>query len=181
MHVCFLRGALSAAIALSTSSIKVEYKTRDQHDMAAAGGLLALVFAAFVILFIDAQLATGQQHQQVVFGAGPVHPKEQQSPTQHLKRVAIIGAGPGGSSTAFFLSKAQEKLQSLGRENEGFEVTVFEREERIGGRTAVVHPYFDKSLPAIELGASIFADVNKNLKRAAKVCVGNMTERRGAA
>lgn len=48
-------------------------------------------------------------------------------------------------------------------------MTLFERDERIGGRAAIVHPYFDEKLPAIELGASIFADVNKNLKRAAEV------------
>lgn len=88
---------------------------------------------------------------------------------QRPKRIAIIGGGPGGTSTAYFLSRANEKLQDAGRGNEGFEITLFERDERIGGRTAVVHPYFDENLPAVELGASIFADVNLNLKRIAEV------------
>lgn len=32
----------------------------------------------------------------------------------------------------------------------------------------VVHPYGNKSIPAVELGASIFVDANRNLMRAAK-------------
>lgn len=87
---------------------------------------------------------------------------------QRSRKIAIIGAGPGGSSAAYFLSKAQSKLESLGYGAEGLDITLFEREERIGGRTAVVHPYGDESMPAIELGASIFADVNKNLQRASR-------------
>ena len=39
------------------------------------------------------------------------------------KKVAIIGAGPAGASAAYYLQK------------EGYEVTVFEKENFIGGRT----------------------------------------------
>jgi prenylcysteine oxidase/farnesylcysteine lyase len=85
-----------------------------------------------------------------------------------VRRVAIIGAGAGGSSASYFLSKANQKLESLGYGSEGIDVTVFERDERIGGRTTVIHPYDDERYPAIEVGASIFADVNKNLQRASK-------------
>jgi len=111
---------------------------------------------------------------QTVFSVENDHQKANPSsfsiprPFQRAKRIAIIGAGPGGTSTAYFLSRAQKKLQDIGRGNEGFELTLFEKEERIGGRTAVVHPYYDETLPAIELGASIFADVNMNLKRIAQ-------------
>jgi prenylcysteine oxidase/farnesylcysteine lyase len=101
-------------------------------------------------------------------------------------RIAIIGAGPGGTSAAYWLARAQQQLDAaalLSAESQAagggqrtavplrdaFDVTVYEREERIGGRTAIVHPHDDDSLEAIELGASIFADVNYNLKRAAKV------------
>lgn len=84
-------------------------------------------------------------------------------------KVAIIGGGPGGTSAAYFLSKAQEILERQGRGSQGFDVTLYERNERIGGRTAVTHPYGDDKLPAVELGASIFADVNRNLQRAVTV------------
>jgi prenylcysteine oxidase/farnesylcysteine lyase len=77
-------------------------------------------------------------------------------------RVAIIGAGAGGSSAAFWIKKANERLGTDVR------VDVFERNDYIGGRSTVVHPYDDKSLPAFEIGASIFVDANRNLMRAAK-------------
>lgn len=86
------------------------------------------------------------------------------------RKVAIIGGGAGGSSAAYFLSRAHEKLEAGGRGGEGFDITLLERDERIGGRAAVVHPYDDPQYPAVELGASIFADVNKNMQRAVKVC-----------
>ncbi|KAF8898344.1 Prenylcysteine lyase-domain-containing protein [Infundibulicybe gibba] len=75
-------------------------------------------------------------------------------------RVAVIGAGAGGSSAAFWISKGKERF------GVDIEVDVYERESYVGGRSTVVYPHGDKSLPAIELGASIFADVNKNLQRA---------------
>lgn len=133
-----------------------------------------LLLLAGVLLFVAVQQSS--QQEQVVFGAhnGDSTPlassSSDQVRIQQTKRVAIIGAGPGGTSAAYFLSKAQEKLQSMGREGDGFEITLFEREERVGGRTAIVHPYYDDKLPAVELGASIFADVNRNLKRAVEVC-----------
>lgn len=94
--------------------------------------------------------------------------EDMQQQTSRTRKVAIIGAGAGGTSAAYFLSKAQDRLENLGMSSESIDVTIFERDERIGGRTTVIHPYHDERLPAIELGASIFADVNKNLKRAAK-------------
>ena len=50
------------------------------------------------------------------------------------KRIAIIGAGASGSSAAWFLSRAGRAMkQRTGREVIG-EITVFERDERVGGR-----------------------------------------------
>lgn len=134
-----------------------------------SASLIAALSCLFNGLIASAQL----QPNQILFQAGPqVNYSE---PLRNVKaaypraqKVAIIGAGAGGSSAAYFLSKAQSKLESLGFGAQGIDVTLFEREERIGGRTAIVHPYDDESLPAIELGASIFADVNKNLQRASK-------------
>ncbi|KAJ6604259.1 Prenylcysteine lyase-domain-containing protein [Mycena vulgaris] len=75
-------------------------------------------------------------------------------------RIAIIGAGAGGTSAAFWLSKAQERF---GLE---VEVDLYEREFYVGGRSTVVYPYGNTSLPAVELGASIFVKANKNIWRA---------------
>jgi prenylcysteine oxidase / farnesylcysteine lyase len=44
-------------------------------------------------------------------------------------RVAIIGAGAGGSSAAFWISKAKERF------GVDVEVDVYEKEDYVGGRT----------------------------------------------
>ncbi|KAJ7139742.1 Prenylcysteine lyase-domain-containing protein [Mycena epipterygia] len=75
-------------------------------------------------------------------------------------RIAIIGAGAGGTSAAFWISKAQERF------GVDVEVDLYERESYVGGRSTVVYPYGNTSLPAVELGASIFVKANKNMWRA---------------
>ncbi|KAG8962365.1 hypothetical protein FRC05_005372 [Tulasnella sp. 425] len=77
-------------------------------------------------------------------------------------RVAIIGAGAGGSSAAFWIHKAKE------RHGMDVQVDIFEKLNYVGGRSITVHPYNDPSLPSEELGASIFVPANKNLFRAAQ-------------
>ncbi|KII86384.1 hypothetical protein PLICRDRAFT_164925 [Plicaturopsis crispa FD-325 SS-3] len=90
-----------------------------------------------------------------------------QNPTDQLRlpssdspRIAIIGAGAGGSSAAFWIGKAKERF--------GIDVAVdvYERESYIGGRSTTVYPYNDSSLEPVELGASIFVTANKNIWRA---------------
>ncbi|TKY88640.1 hypothetical protein EX895_002271 [Sporisorium graminicola] len=83
------------------------------------------------------------------------------------RKVAIIGAGPSGTSAAYFLKRAQDQLV-FANSSDNIDITIYERETRIGGRTAVTYPYDDDSQNPIELGASIFADVNLNLRRAVK-------------
>ncbi|EDR15109.1 uncharacterized protein LACBIDRAFT_300931 [Laccaria bicolor S238N-H82] len=83
-------------------------------------------------------------------------------PSPPSSRIAIIGAGAGGSSAAFWISKAKERF---GLE---VEIDVYERADYIGGRSTVVYPYSNSSLPPLELGASIFVSANKNLWRAAE-------------
>ncbi|KAG8959873.1 hypothetical protein FRC03_007347 [Tulasnella sp. 419] len=82
-------------------------------------------------------------------------------PDNHV-RVAIIGAGAGGSSAAFWIAKAKERhgLEVL--------VDVFDKASYIGGRSTTIHPYDDPELGTEELGASIFVNANKNLMRATK-------------
>ncbi|ESK98241.1 prenylcysteine lyase [Moniliophthora roreri MCA 2997] len=77
-------------------------------------------------------------------------------------KIAIIGAGAGGSSAAFWIAKAKERFGL------DVQVDVYEKASYIGGRTTTVYPHDNKSLPAVELGASIFVKANKNLWRAAE-------------
>ncbi|KAI1148354.1 prenylcysteine oxidase [Nemania diffusa] len=82
------------------------------------------------------------------------------SPDQ-VKQIAIIGAGAAGSSAAYHLHKyANESHISIN-------VTVFEKTGRIGGRTLTVNVYDDPIEP-VELGASIFVDVNYILSNATR-------------
>ncbi|KAJ7225895.1 Prenylcysteine lyase-domain-containing protein, partial [Mycena pura] len=86
--------------------------------------------------------------------------QQQPLPLASKTRIAIIGAGAGGTSAAFWISKAQERFGL------NVEVDLYERESYVGGRT-VVYPYDNTSLPAVELGGSIFIKDNKNMWRAA--------------
>lgn len=76
------------------------------------------------------------------------------------KRVAIIGAGSGGSSSAYYIKQFQSPCQRT-------KIVVYERASYIGGRSTTVNVYNDPSEP-VELGASIFVKVNRNLVAAAK-------------
>ncbi|KAE9988249.1 hypothetical protein EG327_003423 [Venturia inaequalis] len=79
------------------------------------------------------------------------------APPAAAKRVAIIGAGAGGASTAYHLS------QYAKASNIPLDITVYERNPYIGGRSTTVHAYnnttFAKNTP-VELGASIFVKIN---------------------
>ncbi|KAK9423216.1 putative Prenylcysteine oxidase [Seiridium unicorne] len=70
-----------------------------------------------------------------------------------VKQVAIIGAGAAGSSTAYHLRKYAEQ------EGIAVNITLFEKTAHIGGRSLTVDVYDDPRQP-VELGASIFVDVN---------------------
>ncbi|GAB7351360.1 hypothetical protein MBLNU459_g2043t1 [Dothideomycetes sp. NU459] len=71
------------------------------------------------------------------------------------------GAGSAGCSTAYYLRKYSEQAGIP------LNITVFERDGHIGGRSTTVGVYDDENNP-VELGASIFVDINHNLVSAAK-------------
>ncbi|KAG0647060.1 Chloride ion pump-associated 55 kDa [Hyphodiscus hymeniophilus] len=81
--------------------------------------------------------------------------------TSKAKRIAIIGAGAAGSSTSYYLQKfANESGLEI-------DVTVFERSSYVGGRSTTVNAYDDPLIP-VELGASIFVEVNTILKNSSE-------------
>ncbi|RDW86777.1 putative prenylcysteine lyase [Aspergillus mulundensis] len=77
------------------------------------------------------------------------------------KQVAVIGAGAAGASTAYNLRKYADLL------GVPVNITVFERASYVGGRSTTVNVFDDPAFP-IELGASIFVQVNYNLVNASK-------------
>ncbi|KAF1843973.1 prenylcysteine oxidase-like protein 1 precursor [Cucurbitaria berberidis CBS 394.84] len=79
----------------------------------------------------------------------------------NAKRIAIIGAGAGGSSAAYHL--AQYATEASIPTN----ITVFERNSYVGGRTTTVNAWDDPNT-SVELGGSIFVEVNHIMVEAAK-------------
>lgn len=97
------------------------------------------------------------------FEQQPFLEHESSSPSKPL-RVAVIGAGAGGSSQAYFLSFLQSQFPSV-----AFDVDLYENSSYIGGRSTTVALPFSNSSAYAELGASIFVAANKNLIKASKV------------
>lgn len=64
------------------------------------------------------------------------------------------GAGPAGSSAAYYLQDYAAKAGIP------LNITVFEKADRIGGRTLTINPYGDASV-RVELGASVFIQANQ--------------------
>ncbi|KAK9452965.1 Prenylcysteine lyase-domain-containing protein [Dipodascopsis uninucleata] len=86
----------------------------------------------------------------------PIYPAS--SSSLEREKIAIIGAGSGGSSTAYYLQKYS---------NYSYDITVFDKNSYIGGRCTTVYVHDDRSWP-VELGASIFVKENYNLVQASK-------------
>nr|POE48785.1 farnesylcysteine lyase [Quercus suber] len=70
--------------------------------------------------------------------------------------VAIVGAGAAGSSSAYHLSKYAAEAGIP------VNITIFERNTYIGGRSTTTYAYGEPAYP-VELGASIFVEVNQIL------------------
>jgi len=84
------------------------------------------------------------------------------------KSVAIIGAGAGGASTAYYLNSFLEQPPS--RRSVDHSITIYEQSDKIGGRCAVfkVRDAGQQKDHFVEVGASIFVKVNHHLVDAAK-------------
>lgn len=67
----------------------------------------------------------------------------------------VVGAGSAGASAAYYLNKFKHPCSNVN-------VTVYERSSYIGGRSTTVNVH-DLFTEPVELGASIFVEVNKNL------------------
>ncbi|KAI1763479.1 prenylcysteine oxidase [Hypoxylon sp. FL1150] len=78
-----------------------------------------------------------------------------------VKQVAIIGAGAAGSSAAYHLHKYASD------DGVPVNITIFEKTTHIGGRTLTVNVHDIPNNP-VELGASIFVEVNHILFNATK-------------
>ncbi|KAL2421441.1 hypothetical protein ABEF95_006743 [Exophiala dermatitidis] len=78
-------------------------------------------------------------------------------------RVAIIGAGPGGSAASYYLDRFSSQSDS----DVALDITVLEANRRIGGRTTTVDALDDPRYPT-ELGASIFVKINHILYNATR-------------
>ncbi|KAL8711911.1 MAG: hypothetical protein Q9225_007040 [Loekoesia sp. 1 TL-2023] len=77
-----------------------------------------------------------------------------------IHNVAVIGAGSAGASAAYYLKTLKSPCQRIN-------ITVYERNGYVGGRSTTVNAYDDPNEP-VELGASIFVKVNHNLVSAAE-------------
>lgn len=92
--------------------------------------------------------------------SGPPSPGSPQgNPSSTL--TSVPGAGAAGSSTAYYLRKYAEEHDLA------VNITVFEKTDRIGGRTLTIYPYdIQGQSEAVELGASIFVKINHILYNA---------------
>ncbi|KFA67015.1 hypothetical protein S40285_05123 [Stachybotrys chlorohalonatus IBT 40285] len=103
--------------------------------------------------------------------AGSVAP-EDAIETSNVKNVAIIGAGAAGSSAAYHLQ------QYASEHGLPINITVFEKTDRVGGRTLTVNAY-DNPLYPVELGASIFVSVNHIMVNATRTFDLPVTDKDG--
>ncbi|CAG8460034.1 15371_t:CDS:2 [Acaulospora colombiana] len=109
--------------------------------------IISVLIAASILLVFYTNSLTNQQvtHFQV-----PLLTPSQQS------------AGAGGSSVAYYLSKSYTNT------SKPISITVYEKESQVGGRVHIVNFERNDTKISIELGASIFVDLNYHLVNAAK-------------
>ncbi|KAI9217518.1 hypothetical protein BC828DRAFT_390966 [Blastocladiella britannica] len=132
--------------------------------------LIALIVVGLLIDLTHATLTDQLAEQQNVLrgAASPwlwPHPNSilQSTTPKKQKRIAVIGAGPGGSSFAYYAAQAFP--------NNEVSIDVYEASERAGGRCHSATLEISAALGLyhpVEWGASIFIDKNRNLVTAAR-------------
>ncbi|KAK5057825.1 hypothetical protein LTR84_011826 [Exophiala bonariae] len=113
------------------------------------------------IVFLSALLVSCLP--SITFADDTQSPLHDTHPKAKAKRIAIVGAGAGGSSAAYFLNQF---FESAGYDT-AVEITIFDSNTYIGGRTTTVNAFDDKNYP-VELGASIFVKINHILYNATR-------------
>ncbi|RMY95780.1 hypothetical protein D0862_08676 [Hortaea werneckii] len=106
---------------------------------------------------------TAREALKVVAGGEQV-PLTDTTNTEHVDtplNVAIIGAGAAGSSSAYHLAQFAQEVHLP------INITIFDRNPYIGGRSTTVNVYDDPTEP-VELGASIFVEANQILLNATR-------------
>ncbi|KAK9461295.1 Prenylcysteine lyase-domain-containing protein [Lipomyces oligophaga] len=121
--------------------------------MIAAACLCRINVLLLLFLAISAQAAREDVFQLLADGA-----LEEAKDKISRQKVAIIGAGAGGASAAYFLQRYS---------NYSYDITVFEKNDYIGGRSTTVNVHDNLDWP-VEVGASIFVKANANLMAAAQ-------------
>lgn len=96
----------------------------------------------------------------------PLH-DDASNPQSKPHRVAIIGAGPGGSAASYYLDQFSRSSLSASSSSPDLDITVFDANPRVGGRTTTVNALDDPRYPT-ELGASIFVKINHILYNATR-------------
>ncbi|KAG8723132.1 hypothetical protein FRC09_004587 [Ceratobasidium sp. 395] len=82
-------------------------------------------------------------------------------------KVAIIGAGAGGSSAAYWTSLAKSRASKDPRSKDvQLQMDVYDKNNYVGGRSTTVYPYSNTAFAPLEQGAAIFTSHNKNMMRA---------------
>lgn len=118
-------------------------------------GLCATAYASQEQVILDGTLHQDRVKQVAIIGQSSKY----HYPSRHIIRfigLTLLGAGSAGSSSAYHLTQFAEA------HNIPINVTVFEKNSHIGGRSTTVHAYNESHLP-IELGASVFVQINKIL------------------
>ena len=118
-------------------------------------GLICLIVAIYLLLHPPS--ASDTEWVIVTLPDAEIY---QCDPNEPVKSVAIVGAGSGGASTAYYLNRFKHPCSRIN-------ITVYERSSYVGGRSTTVEVYGDPT-ELVELGASIFVEVNKNLVSAAR-------------
>ena len=118
-------------------------------------GLICLAVAVYFLFYPSSSSDTGWVN--VTLPDAEIYNCD---PNEPVKSVAIVGAGSGGASTAYYLNRFKHPCSRVN-------ITVYERSSYVGGRSTTVDVYGDPTEP-VELGASIFVEVNKNLVSAAR-------------